>query len=195
LAKILYQKNAKVCVAARSEAKAKKAIDGIQADAPDSKGELRFLLLDLDDLVTIKASAETFLKENDRLDVLWNNAGVMVPPQGSKTKQGYEKQLGTNNVAPFLFTKLLLPILLKTAKTAPKDSVRVVWVSSSAAEVTSPKGGVELDNLDYKVDKGVWHKYGVSKAGNCLHASELAKRAGTEGIISVVRRSSRHEGV
>lgn len=37
-------------------------------------------------------------------------------------------QFGTNNVAPFLLTKLLYPILAKTAKTAPPDSVRVVWV-------------------------------------------------------------------
>lgn len=190
MAKILYQKNAKVYVAARSEAKAKAAMDGIQADAPDSKGELRFLHLDLDDLATVKTSAETFLKENDRLDVLWNNAAVMIPPQGSKTKQGYEMHLGTNNVAPFLFTKLLLPILVKTARTAPKDSVRVVWVSSSAGEFGSPQGGVDIDNLDYKVDKGAWHKYSVSKAGNLLHASELAKRAGAEGIISVVSRFS-----
>jgi retinol dehydrogenase 12 len=187
LAQILYQKNAKVYVAARSEEKASKAIERIKANAPNSKGELRFLHLDLDDLATIKASAEAFLSENDRLDVLWNNAGVMVPPQGSKTKQGYEKQLGTNNVAPFLFTKLLLPILARTASTAPKDSVRVVWVSSSGAEVSAPKGGVDLGNLDYKVDKGTWLKYGASKAGNLLHAGELAKRAGPDGIISVVR--------
>jgi len=119
--------------------------------------------------------------------VLWNNAGVMIPPQGSKTKQGYELQLGTNNVAPFLFTKLLTPILIKTAKVAPPGAVRVVWTSSSAAEGLSPKGGVDLSNLDYKTDKAAWAKYGVSKAGNVLHATEYAKRYGPEGITSVVR--------
>lgn len=186
LAYILYLKNAKVYVAARSEAKATKAIEGIKSRVPNSKGQLIYLHLDLDDLATIKPTAETFLAENDRLDVLWNNAGVMVPPQGSKTKQGYEKQLGTNNVAPFLLTKLLHPILAKTASTAPKDSVRVVWVSSSGAEVYSPKGGVEMDNLDYKKDKNLWWKYGTSKAGNVLHSSEFAKRFQSEGLISVV---------
>lgn len=113
-------------------------------------------------------------------------SGVMVPPQGSKTKQGYEKQLGTNNVAPFLLTKLLHPMLAKTASTAPKDSVRVVWVSSSGAEVYSPKGGVDMDNLDYKKKKNLWWKYGTSKAGNVLHSGEFAKRFQSEGIISVV---------
>jgi len=90
----------------------------------------------------------------------------MVPSEGSKTVQGYELQLGTNNVAPFLFTSLLTPLLVKTAKTAPKGSVRVIWVSSTVAELMSPKNGVEMDNLDYKKDKPVWHKYGVSKASN-----------------------------
>lgn len=118
--------------------------------------------------------------------MLWNNAGVMVPPQGSKTKQGYELQLGTNNVAPFLFTKLLTPILIKTAKVEPPGTVRVVWTSSTSAETSSPQNGVEMDNLDYKVDKGPWHKYGVSKAGNILHSKEYAARYAGEGIISVV---------
>ena len=187
LASILYSKNAKIYVAARSEAKATKAIEGIKARAPASKGQIIFLHLDLNDLTTIKASAENFLSQNDRLDVLWNNAGVMIPPQGSVTAQGYEMQLGTNNVATFLFTKLLHPILAKTASTALADSVRVVWVSSSAAELSSPKGGVDMNNLDYKVDKMSWAKYGVSKAGNVLHGGEFAKRAKGEGIISVVR--------
>ena len=110
----------------------------------------------------------------------------MTPPQGSQTKQGYELQLGTNNVAPFLFTKLLRPILAETAKKAPADSVRVVWVSSNGAELYSVKNGVDLTNLDYKVDKSPFVKYGNSKAGNIYHGSELAKRAGGEGIISVV---------
>lgn len=186
LAYILYLHNAKVYVATRSEEKASKAISDIKSRAPNSKGSLIFLHLDLNDLTTIKASAEAFLRDNDRLDVLWNNAGVMIPPQGSKTKQGYELQLGTNCVAPFLFTKFLHPILAKTAKTTPKDSVRIVWVSSNGAEILSPKGGVELENMDYKIDRIPFWKYGASKAGNILYASEFAKRAKSEGIISTV---------
>ena len=186
LAEILYLHNAKVYVAARSEEKAVTAISQIKSRVPESKGSLVSLHLDLNDLSTIKSSAESFLRDNDRLDVLWNNAGVMIPPHGSKTKQGYELQLGTNNIAPFLFTKLLYPILAKTAKTAPADSVRVVWVSSNGAEIFSPKGGVDLDNMDLKVDKPAWVKYGTSKAGNILHASEFAKRQ-SDGIISLVR--------
>jgi retinol dehydrogenase 12 len=193
LAQILYSHDAKVYVAVRSEEKATKAINDIKSNCPQSKGELVFLHLDLGDLTTIKKSAEEFLSRENRLDVLWNNAGVMVPPAGLKTAQGYELQLGTNNVAPFLFTKLLTPLLVKTAKTAPKGSVRVIWVSSSAAALTSPKNGVEMDNLDYKKDKPVWHKYGVSKAGNWYHATEFAKLHKADGITSVVSLTGCHE--
>ncbi len=56
----------------------------IKTNFPDSKGELVFVHLDLDDLSTIKKSAEEFLSKEEKLDVL-NNVGVMVP-QGSKTK-------------------------------------------------------------------------------------------------------------
>jgi retinol dehydrogenase-12 len=183
LAQILYAHDAKVYVAARSKERAGQVMEEIRANF---KGELVYLHLDLEDLSTIKASAEEFLGKEDRLDVLWNNAGVMNTPTGSKTKQGYELQLGTNNVAPFLFTKLLTPVLVETAKTAPKGSVRVVWVSSSAAEMIAPIGGVDMNNLDYKKDLSGWMKYGVSKGGNVLHSNEFAKRYGEDGVISVV---------
>ena len=187
LAQILYSHNAKVYVAARSQSKADAAISSIKTAFPDSTGELVYLHLDLDDLTTIKKSAEDFLSREKKLDVLWNNAGVMRPPQGSKTKQGYELQLGTNNLAPFLFTKLLTPIMAETAKSSPPGAVRVVWVSSSIAEAYSPTNGVDMNNLGYEQDKNAWHKYGVSKAGNVLHCKEYAKRHAGDGIISVVR--------
>ncbi|RDW63602.1 NAD(P)-binding-containing protein [Coleophoma cylindrospora] len=185
LAGILYQHNARVYVAARSASKGASTIDELKRQHPNSSGSLIFLQLDFNDLTGIKASAQEFLKQESRLDVLWNNAGVMVPPQGSKTKQGFELQLGVNNVGPFLFTKILTPLLIETAKTAPSASVRVVWVASSAVERFSPKGGVEMDNLDYSADRGAWTKYGTSKAGNVFHGTEFARRYGDKGVLSV----------
>jgi len=82
LAQILFSRDAKVYVATRSEERASEAIDSIKAAVPDSQGSLVFLKLDLDDLTTIKSSAEEFLAKEQRLDVLWNNAGVMFPPGG-----------------------------------------------------------------------------------------------------------------
>jgi retinol dehydrogenase-12 len=128
LARLLYSRNGTVYVAARSSEKAQAAITWIREAHPGSQGVLHFLKLDLNDLEGIKPSAEEFLSKEKRLDVLFNNAGVMIPPQGSKTKQGYELQLGTNCIAPFLFTKLLTPLLISTAKSSPRGSVRVIWV-------------------------------------------------------------------
>lgn len=187
LVKILYAHNAKVYIAARSEQKASKAIATVETSFPKSNGELVFLHLDLNDLALVKQSAESFLSKESRLDVLWNNAGVMTPPQGSKTKQNYEAQLGTNCLGPFLFTKILTPLLIETAKSAPRGSVRVCWLASSAAEVNSPKpGGVDMKNLDYHKDQSAWYKYGVSKAGNVLYAKEFAKRYQADGVLSMV---------
>jgi NAD(P)-dependent dehydrogenase (short-subunit alcohol dehydrogenase family) len=136
-------------------------------------------------LTTIKASAQTFLSKETKLHVLFNNAGVMTPPQGSKTAQGYELQLGTNTLAPFLFTKLLTPLIISTAASEPPNTVRVIWVSSSAAELAAPKGGLEISNLDYHKEESPSTKYGVSKAGNYFHAVEYARRYREQGVLSV----------
>ena len=186
LARILYSRNGTVYVAARNAEKANAAIAWIKQSHPNSQGALHHLHLDLNDLEGIKPCVESFLSKEKRLDVLFNNAGVMVPPQGSTTKQGYELQLGTNCVAPFLFTKLLTPLLLQTARSSPAGSVRVVWVSSSAAELGAPTGGVDMQNLDYKVDKWEGYKYAVSKGGNVLHALEFQRRYRDQGLVSVV---------
>ncbi|KAF1840309.1 short-chain dehydrogenase [Cucurbitaria berberidis CBS 394.84] len=185
LARILYSRNGTVYVGARNSEKAKAAIAWIKESHPTAQGALHYLHLDLNDLEGIKPSVEEFLSKEKRLDVLFNNAGVMVPPQGSKTKQGYELQLGTNCVAPFLFTKLLTPLLAQTVKSSPAGSVRVIWVSSSAAHLGAPTGGVDLQNLDYHVDKWASQKYAVSKGGNVLHAVEFQRRYKQDGIVSV----------
>lgn len=119
------------------------------------------------------------------MDVLWNNAGVMVPPEGSRTKQGYELQYGVNNIAHFLLVHFLRPALETAAKKAPKDSVRVIWVSSSAADA-APNPAVDLTNMDYHREEGAWMKYSRSKAANVIHAAEFARRTKDTGIISLV---------
>jgi len=185
LVNILYARNGKVYLAGRSEEKALAATEAIKSKHPESTGQIIFLHLDLNDLSTIRKSADKFLAQERRLDVLFNNAGVMVPPQGSKTAQGYELQLGTNNLAHFLFTGFLIPLMASTATMAPKNSVRVVWVSSSAA-LAAPNPAVDFDNMDYHKEEGIWAKYGRSKAGLVIYAAEMARRTGRQGIISVV---------
>jgi retinol dehydrogenase 12 len=163
-----------------------KAIEAIKEAVPNSTGKLVFLYVDLADITKIKASTEEFLSKETKLHVLFNNAGVMCPPQGSKTPQGYELQLGTNNIGTFMFTKLLTPILVTTARKEPPSTVRVVWVASSATELGSPTpGGLFMDNLDYHNDKSAMAKYAISKVGNYFHATEFAKRYEADGVVSI----------
>jgi retinol dehydrogenase-12 len=144
------------------------------------------LQIDLSDLRSIKPAAERFIAKEDRLDVLTNNAGVMFPPKGSVDAQGFELQLGTNCLGPFLFSKCLLPILKQTAQNSAPNSVRVTWASSIGTTMLSPKGGVSFEGNSVKYPLSTPEKdYGQSKAGNTLLAAEFANRYGIDGIISV----------
>lgn len=206
LVKILFSNNGTVYIAARSEAKAQDTIAWCRAEYPGSTGRVEFLSLNLDDLTGIKASAEEFMAKETRLDVLWNNAGVMVPPAGSKTKQassvaslqtstpgltvkckqGYELQLGTNCLGPFLFTQKLLPILTRTAEAAPKGSVRVAWAASLVINLGAPSGGIDMENITWSKKAGSQvDKYAQSKVGNLFLASEFAKRDKPGDVVHV----------
>jgi NAD(P)-dependent dehydrogenase (short-subunit alcohol dehydrogenase family) len=188
LARMLYSKNAKVYIAARSEERANKAIQEINTASPTSKGSLVFLPLDLSDLSTIKASAQRFLAAETKLHVLFNNAGVQNsdPFDTAKTKQGYEIHMGINCLGTFLFTKFLTPVLIATAKAEPPNTVRVVWVSSSGTELAGAKNtGVEMDNMDNHIENSFLTRYGFSKAGNWLQGVEFAKRYKADGVIGI----------
>lgn len=190
LASILYSKNATVYIVARSQAKIDTTISQIRSSHTTSTGRLESIIVDFDDLTTIKPAAEAFLRKEKRLDVLWNNAGIMIPPRGSKTKQDYEAQLGVNALAPFLFTKLLTSRLIETAETSPAGSTRVVWVSSSAAANFAPTGGVPYISTlskDKYMQAGFsqWQYYGISKAAAILQSYEFHRLFHDKGIVSV----------
>lgn len=188
VAQILYSKNAKVYMAARSENKAKSAIADIQKAWPQSKGSLIFLHLDFADLSTIKPAVERFTSRESKLHVLFNNAGVQaLNDDGSvKTAQGYELHFGVNIMGPFLLTKILTPTLVATAKSEPANTVRVVWVCSLGTEVTGEKShGITLEYINYWPSLSPLERYGVTKAGNWLHGVEFAKRYEADGVVSV----------
>jgi retinol dehydrogenase 12 len=185
LVKSLYQHNATVFVAGRSEDKGSKAIAALKEQFPSSKGRLEFLHLDLADQSTIKASAEAFMSKESRLDTLTNNAGVMNPPAGSVDAHGHEQQIGTNCIGPWLFTQCLLPMLQKTAHSSPPGSVRVTWAASLAAYLGPKPGGIQFDDNGAPKLLGPGTDYAQSKAGNVYLASEFARRYGKDGIISL----------
>lgn len=188
LCKILYAAHGTVYVAGRSASKASSAIAAMRSAHPNSTGRLEFLEVDLSDLRTIKPAADAFLSRESRLDVLTNNAGVMMPPQGSRSAQAHELQLGTNCLGPYLLTKLLTPLMDTTASSAPAGSVRVTWAGSLAVDALSPSpGGVAFAGDGGPVVHGNTQKnYGQSKAGNVYLASESARRyTGSSGVVHV----------
>lgn len=185
LAKMLYGKNCTVYLAGRSPAKGDAAISTLKSLFPSSDGRVEYLQLDLADLPSIKASADAFLRQEQRLDVLTNNAGVMTPPVGSKTVQGHELQMGTNCLGPWLFTSYLTPVLQKTAAASTPGSVRVTW-AASLATVASPSGGVAWDAATNgpTVHGNRAKDYAQSKASNVLLSRAFAQRYASSGIIS-----------
>ncbi|KAF5536688.1 Oxidoreductase short-chain dehydrogenase [Fusarium napiforme] len=183
IAKMVYSKNAKVYMFARTTTKNEKARDEIKAAFPESHGELICIQLDLADLDSVQAAAEEFISREDKLHVLFNNAGVGFPEYGSKTKQGYELQLGTNCLGSFALTQRLTPVLVETAKASSPGSVRVVWASSTAAFWTSTKK--YIDRVKGINKQSLFEQYAISKLGNYYHATEYAARHKDDGIISV----------
>lgn len=83
---ILYFKNSTVYIAGRSATNGETAIEAIKKEHPTSTGTLKFLQIDLSDLATVKPAAEEFMRQESRLDVLWHNAGIMLPPDGTVDK-------------------------------------------------------------------------------------------------------------
>jgi NAD(P)-dependent dehydrogenase (short-subunit alcohol dehydrogenase family) len=92
LAKMLFIAGGTVYIAARSLARCQSAIDAMQEQAAGkvARGKLKYMVIDLSDLSTVKSAVDDFLKNETRLDVLVNNAGVMNTPLGSKGKQVYQ---------------------------------------------------------------------------------------------------------
>jgi NAD(P)-dependent dehydrogenase (short-subunit alcohol dehydrogenase family) len=100
-------------VSGRMQAKADAAVDTLRKGSPTAR--LRGLVLELDTLQQAREGAERVLAYDEDIDVLINMAGVSAGAY-AKTKDGFEQQFGVNHLAPFLFTELLLPKILRTQR-------------------------------------------------------------------------------
>ena len=140
--------------------------------------------LDLADLSSVREFADEFNRSYDVLDVLINNAGIMMTPY-FKTKDGFEGQLGTNHLGHFALTGLLMDTLLNTPQS------RIVNVSSMAH-----KRG-EMDFRDLQFANGnpytPMKAYGRSKLANLLFTCELQRRL--ERANSTTIALAAHPGV
>lgn len=189
LVEILYKTGATVYMAARSESKAKEAIETITTSpSTTTPGRLCYLHLDLADLRTVNPFVKTFLAQETRLHLLFNNAGVANTPLSHRTAQNLEPQLGINCVGPYLLTQLLAPILVSTAlspSTAP-NTVRVIWTSSILVDALAPRSGIRPDDL-HSPSADPTYNYALSKTGNWFLAARLAKQLQGQGVVSIVQ--------
>lgn len=172
---------AEIWLAARNLDKAKVAADEIKQQVPGAP--IKLLELDLTSFESIKKAAKTVESESDRLDILMCNAGIMAAPPGV-TKEGYEIQFGTNHMGHAFLTKLLLPLLERTAAHGDAD-VRVVSLSS-AGHTSAPTQGIVFESLKTSGESmGALQRYGQSKTANILWVKELAKRCSQFTAVAV----------
>lgn len=175
----LARRGARVILAGRTPAKLDETAATIREEVPDAL--LEQLRLDLADLASVREAAES-AAAYDAIDVLVNNAGIMAPGY-QVTSDGFESQIATNHLGPFLFTGLLLDQVV-----ASGDG-RVVSVSSQMHRIArqAPVVGAK-SRISYRR----WPTYGESKLANLLFTFELDRRVRAAGLP--VRALAAHPG-
>ncbi len=173
-ARVLANKNGEVILAVRNREKGDKAVQKIIKQ--NKKADVKVMLLDLANLKSINNFADEFKQKYDKLDLLVNNAGVMIPPY-SKTKDGFELQFGTNHLGHFALTAQLMVILKNTANS------RIVNVSSMAHKY----GNINFEDLTWEKRKyKPMSAYGDSKIANLYFTFELQNRLSQGGSNPMV---------
>ncbi|ROR73362.1 oxidoreductase [Bogoriella caseilytica] len=168
-ARELAARGARVILAVRDLSKGRDA-------AATMTGDVEVRHLDLTDLSSVRAFAENLAEP---VEVLINNAGVMVPPLG-RTAEGFELQFGTNHLGHFALTNLLLP----------RITGRVVTVSSNGHRA----GSINFEDLNWNQRPyRAMQAYGQSKLANLLFSAELQRRLTAAG--SPVLATSAHPGL
>ena len=171
-AKVLAGLQMTVILACRNAQKAEEAKASILKDIPDAS--LDFIALDLNALSSVKAFADAFCSRYQRLDLLINNAGLMMPPY-SKTSDGFESQIGANYLGHFALTGHLLEVINQT------PDARIVTLSSIAHR----RGTIQLDDLHFEKNYIRKVAYGQSKLACLMFAYELQRRLQTSGSKTI----------
>jgi NAD(P)-dependent dehydrogenase (short-subunit alcohol dehydrogenase family) len=171
-AMVLAGRGAVTLLGCRDMGKGKDAADRISAASPGAN--VTVVQLDLACLASVRQAAEEIRANHERLDVLINNAGLMMPPRGT-TIDGFELQFGTNHLGHFALTGLLLDRML------PVAGSRVVTVSSNAHRA----GWINFADLEWRRGYRRMAAYGQSKLANLMFTYELQRRLTAAGAATV----------
>ena len=203
-ARALHRTGATLYLTVRDVKKGEEVVADIKkSNAAESTSPIHLLRVELDSLESVRAGAKEFVSKSNKLNILINNAGecdqigasndvacaashlaafspvcagVMACPQ-SKTKDGFETQIGVNHFAHFLLFELLKSTLL--ASSSPAFASRVVNVASSGHRFSC----VLLDDLNFaSTPYNQWAAYGSSKCANVWMANGIERRYGAHGL-------------
>ncbi len=166
-AKVLAGQNARVIIGCRSEDKGRQARENILAE--HSEADVAIVQIDLGSLKSIKRAAKDVAQE-PQLDILINNAGIMIPPY-ELTEDGFESQFGVNHLGPFALTNLLLDKLRATT------AARVI----STASIAHKRGKIHFDDINAEKHYSATQRYSMSKLANLYFAYELQRRLSAAG--------------
>ncbi len=162
---------AEVVVTGRDRERGEAALEEIRRKAGSENVSL--MLADLAVQSEVRGLAKGFRESHDRLDVLVNNAGVVLTER-TETPDGLEATLAINHLAPFLLTNLLLDLLKKSAPS------RVITVSSEARRGAK----IDFDDLQSERNYRGFPVYGMTKLANILFTYELAERLRGTGVVA-----------
>lgn len=168
-AKVLAGKGMKVIMACRNQEKAQAAKQSILKEHPAADPEI--MIVDLSRLKSVRDFAQAFLSAYNRLDLLINNAGIMIPPY-SKTKDGFESQMGINYFSHFLLTGLLFNTIARTVNS------RIVTLSSNAHK----NGNINFEDLQWEKGYSRMKAYSQSKLACLMFAYELQRKIERAGL-------------
>jgi NAD(P)-dependent dehydrogenase (short-subunit alcohol dehydrogenase family) len=163
-ARVLAARGATVVLAVRDTGRGRQA-------AARMTGDVSVTELDLSSLESVRTAADELRTQHPRIDLLVNNAGVMYTPKAT-TKDGFERQFGTNHLGHFALTGLLLDRLL------PVPGSRVVTVSSTGHRI---RAAIHFDDLQSERSYSRVGAYGQSKLANLLFTYELQRRLAPHG--------------
>jgi NAD(P)-dependent dehydrogenase (short-subunit alcohol dehydrogenase family) len=164
---------ARTVITARNESRGRSALADIKSASGSDRVELE--VFDLADLASVRRGAAQILDRCDRIDVLVNNAGLVLSER-TETVDGIETTFAVNHLGPFLLTRLLTDRLVASAP------ARVVNVASIAHR--SARRGLDFDDLQARGRYSAMSVYARSKLANVLFTAELARRLAGQGVTA-----------
>lgn len=170
----LASMGARVLITVRNADKGRAAVASI-TQRLQGEGQVQLVVFDLADLASVRRGAAEILEQTPRLDVLVNNAGLVLTER-AETVDGYEATFAINHLGPFLLTNLLLD---RMTESAPSRIVNVASTAHSAA-----RKGIPFDDLQSTHGYRGMRVYGQSKLANILFTLELSRRFGDKGITA-----------